>query len=297
MPMQRTEKGAALGAVVGVGELRRRLVEPFVGPAVIRGEHGEMARAWRPLPLLGYVNTTDPKAGRKPALAIVLYDLCARDTARRFSPHCWKARMALAHKGLDFETRATPFTKIREIGDGFSPTVPVIDDGGKLVRDSFDIALYLEATYPDRPTLFGGEGGKASARFVESWALTTVHPPMMGLIVKDIHDRLGDDDQTYFRENREKRMGRTLEEAQAGREERLEAWRAGLQPLRHMLGRQPFIGGDAPLFADYIVFGPLQWARVISPFRLLAEGDPVAVWFERCLDLHGGIGRAMPAAA
>ena len=139
-------------------------------------------------------------------MAIVLYDLCAGDSERRFSPHCWKARMALAHKGLAFETRPTPFTKISEIGGGFSPTVPVIDDGGKLVRDSFDIALYLEEAYPDRPSLFAGEGGKAMSRFVESWAMTSVHPPLMGLIVKDIHDRLGDADQIYFRESREKRL-------------------------------------------------------------------------------------------
>jgi glutathione S-transferase len=64
-----------------------------------------------------------------------------------------------------------------------------------------------------------------------------------------------------------------------------------------MLGRQHFIGGDTPLFADYIVFGPLQWARVTSPAKLLAEDDPVAAWFGRCLDLYGGLGRKMPAAA
>jgi len=34
---------------------------------------------------------------------------------------------------------------------------------------------------------------------------------------------------------------------------------------------------------------------VISAVPLLAEDDPVAQWFERSLDLHGGIGRAMPA--
>ena len=31
----------------------------------------------------------------------------------------------------------------------------------------YAIALYLEETYPDRPTLFGGEGGKAMARFID----------------------------------------------------------------------------------------------------------------------------------
>ena len=230
-------------------------------------------------------------------MTILLYDLCARDEGRRFSPHCWKAKMALAHKGLPFETRATPFTRIKDIGGGFSPTVPVIDDGGRLVRDSFDIAVYLDDAYPDRPSLFKGEGGRAEARFVESFALTAIHPPLLKLVVLDIHDRLDAPDQAYFRATRETRLGQRLEEVQAGREERLQAFRDGLAPLRHLLGRQPFVGGDAPLFADYILFGPFQWARVISRFAVLAADDPVAGWFQRCLDLHGGIGKAERAAA
>jgi glutathione S-transferase len=88
-----------------------------------------------------------------------------------------------------------------------------------------------------------------------------------------------------------------LEEIQARREERRGAFRQALQPLRQMLARQPFIGGEAPLFADYIVFGPVQWARVITPFSILTLDDPVVKWFERCLDLHEGAGRSMPAAA
>jgi glutathione S-transferase len=229
-------------------------------------------------------------------MTIVLYELCAADRNRRFSPHCWKVRMALAHKGVLFETRATPFTRIQEIGSGFSPTVPVIEDGGRLIRDSFDIAVYLEETYPDGPSLFHGEGGRASARFVESFALTVVHPRLLTLIVKDINDRLGPADEVYFRKTREERLGRTLEAVQADRDDRLPAFREALKPLRHLLGRQPFLGGVAPLFADYILFGPLQWARVISPFKLLDPGDPVAQWFERCLDLYGGEGRKMAAA-
>jgi glutathione S-transferase len=37
--------------------------------------------------------------------------------------------------------------------------VPIIQDGDKVVNDSFAIAQYLERTYPDRPSLFGGPGG------------------------------------------------------------------------------------------------------------------------------------------
>jgi hypothetical protein len=64
-----------------------------------------------------------------------------------------------------------------------------------------------------------------------------------------------------------------------------------------MLAYQPWIGGASPLFPDYIVFGALQWARVASPYRFLAADDPVSEWFGRCLDLHGELGRKVPAAA
>lgn len=40
--------------------------------------------------------------------------------------------------------------------------VPVIEDDGKVVNDSFAIAQYLESKYADRPSLFGGPGGEPS---------------------------------------------------------------------------------------------------------------------------------------
>lgn len=230
-------------------------------------------------------------------MAIILYDLCARDQSRRFSPHCWKVKMALAHKGLAFETRATPFTKIREIAGGFSKTVPVIDDDGHLVRESFDIAVYLEEKYPDRPSLFRGEGGRAEARFIESWQIVSLHPPLLSMIIADIHSRLDDPDQVYFREAREKFFGRRLEEMAAGRDDRVGAFREALAPMRLTFKRQPFVGGDSPLFADYILFGAFQWARVTSAFPIVAADDPVKAWVERCLDLYEGLARKMPAAA
>ena len=60
-------------------------------------------------------------------------------------------------------------------------------------------------------------------------------------------------------------------------------------------GDKAFIGGAGPLFADYIVFGAFQWARVVCPHDFLEQGDPVTDWFARCLDLHGGLGREVPA--
>ncbi len=230
-------------------------------------------------------------------MPILLYDLVGADEARPFSPHCWKAAFALAHKGLVFERVPTPFTAVPLVEGGISRTVPVIRDGEHVVADSFAIALYLEDAYPARPTLFGGEGGRTSARFVEKWAQVAVHSYLVRAALLDIHDRLAAKDQAYFRESRQKRFGKQLEHVPAGREEGLAAFRASLEPLRLMLATQPFIGGQSPLFHDYVVAGAFQWVRVMSPFGVLEEGDPVHAWFERCLDLHGGMARAVPAAA
>jgi glutathione S-transferase len=43
-----------------------------------------------------------------------------------------------------------------------------------------------------------------------------------------------------------------------------------------------------------IVFGAFQWARCVSSFRLLAEGDPIVAWRARLLDAHEGLARRSP---
>lgn len=225
-------------------------------------------------------------------MSIILYDLVSAD-ARRFSPNCWRSAMALAHKGLQWESRATLFTEIPAIGGGHR-TVPVLEDDGALVGDSWAIAEHLEVRYPERPSLFGGATGKALARFVQNWTIAAMHGPIFRMIVADIHAMLADADKAYFRESREKRLGCTLEEAQAQREAVLPVFRDGLAPLRLTLQAQPFLGGERPGYADFLPFGALQWARMISPYRLLENDDPVLAWFGRCLDLYDGLGRRAP---
>ena len=73
------------------------------------------------------------------------------------------------------------------------------------------------------------------------------------------------------------------------------ALRKLLEPLRQTLADQPFIGGDAPLYPDYIVFGTLQWPRAASPLRLLEPSDPVEAWRQRLLDSFDGLGAQLPA--
>jgi glutathione S-transferase len=229
-------------------------------------------------------------------MAMLLYDL-AGDNDRRFSPYCWRVRMALAHKGQTFETVPVPFTGIGSICDGSHKTVPVLDHDGTILRDSFVIAEYLEDTFPQAPSLFGGSGGRAVSKVVEASIAATLVPAIASLCVHDIHEAALPQDRDYFRQSREARFGRSLEAFQAGREERRDVLTKALHPFRMVLRERDWLGGDGALFVDYMLFGTMQWPRVSSAFPMLEADDPVTQWFERMLDLHGGIGRAMPAAA
>jgi glutathione S-transferase len=227
-------------------------------------------------------------------MAITLYDLAGAEANRRFSPFCWRTRMALAHKGLEVETVPWRFTEKDRLPRPNGGRVPVIVDGGQVVHDSSTIAEYLETHYPDRPALFGGETGRALTRFVQNWVETVVQPGIIGFVVLDIQHHIGPEDQAYFRKSREERFGKSLEEVVESRDARLPAFRESLTPLRRTVERQDFLAGQSPGYADYIAFGAFQWARAISDYELLASDDPVTTWRGRMLDLFGGLARKSP---
>src|SRR5450755_2759657 len=206
-------------------------------------------------------------------MGIKLYDLAGENPDRRFSPYCWRTKMALTHKGLEFETIPWRFTDKDQIAFSGSERVPVIVDGDQVVADSWKIATYLEDTYRERPSLFGGVHSRATALFVNSWADAVLNPILARLLVMGILEHLDPGDRAYFRESREKRFGSTLEEFSADVEGNTKALRATLEPLRLTLASQPFLGGDTPLYSDYIVFGSLQWARSIGKTRLQELND------------------------
>jgi glutathione S-transferase len=226
-------------------------------------------------------------------MARQLYELCGTDPGRVFSPFCWRSRMALAHKGLAFDSVPWRFTETARLAFAKHDKVPVLVDGDAVVVESFDIARHLDATYPAAPSLL--HGAPEAYRFIGAWTDTVLHAGIAGLIVSDIPALLDAPDHAYFVASREKRYGKTLAEVTAGREERLPAFRASLLPLRHALRGRDFLGGSAPDYADCTVFGGFMWARVVSPLELLAADDAVYAWRERMLDLHGGMARRVPS--
>ncbi len=225
--------------------------------------------------------------------ALRLWDLAGEDPGRRFSPYCWRIRLALAHKGLAVETLPWRFTD----HDAIAPhtKVPVLEHPGGRLSDSWAIAEWLDDTYPDRPGLFGGAAGKALTRFVNGFADAVQLGGIARLIVADIPAVLIERDRGYFSASREKRFGMPLAEVVAGRETSVAAFREAMLPMRLVLRSQPYLAGAAPAYADHILFGGFQWARCVSAFALLETSDPVWAWRERMLDAYDGLGRVAVA--
>ena len=85
-----------------------------------------------------------------------LYDLAGAQPERRFSPYCWRIKLALAHKGVAFDAIPWRFTDKDVIAFSGQGRVPVLVDADRVVFNSWTIATYLEDGYPG-PSLFGGE--------------------------------------------------------------------------------------------------------------------------------------------
>jgi len=230
--------------------------------------------------------------------AFVLYDLAAADPDVRFSPHCWKTRMAIAHKGLLGLTEFRPwrFTEKEEIAFSGSKSVPVLVQGERVVADSWKIALYLEKAYPEAPSLFGGTEAVALCTLINDWVDLSLMEPIGRVVISDLHARIADKDKAYFRTTRERWLGNSFEALAADREGSLRSLRKVLAPLRKLLRGQPYLSGQAPGYADYCVFGLFMWARSSSPIELLGTDDSMVAWRDRLLDAYNGFARRAPVA-
>lgn len=223
-------------------------------------------------------------------MALTLYELGGKD-GQRYSQFSWRTRMALAHKGLDYETVPVAVSDKITIAFSNQEKVPILRDGEQVIADSWRIAEHLETAYPDRPSLFGGERGHALTRFINNWADRQLMPRLASMIMIDVLGILDEKDAAHLRNTIEGAFKRSFEELASRRDEDVVAFRRLLDPARVSLRAQPFVSGSTPAYADYIMFGMFQWARIVSTFELLEPADALTAWRERMLDLYGGLAR------
>lgn len=223
---------------------------------------------------------------------MTLYELVLNH-GRSVSPFVWRARMALAHKGLEPARIGIGYGEKAAIAFSGQDRVPVLVDGETVVSDSWRIACHLEDAYPDRPSLFGGNTGRALARVWNHWCDSQHLAAMFMLCCAPTFDLVPEADRPYYRQSRFEWTGKSIEQIrEAGN---LRHVRAAMQPMRLALAEQPFLAGEAPAYPDYCAFGALMWARVTTG-PVLEPGDPVEDWRQRMLDLFGGLARHAPCA-
>lgn len=221
---------------------------------------------------------------------LTLYELGGIDDVR-YSQFSWRTRMALAHKGLNFDTISVRVSDKAAIAFSNQNKVPILKAGDHVVSDSWAIAEYLEQTYPERPSLFGGSIGHGLTRFINTLVDRQLVPKAAPMLMLDVLGIVDQGDATHMRTTMEKAFRKGLEEMAAQRETDVAEFRRTLDPIRATLRGQPYLCGAEPAYADYILFSVFQWGRIVSAFELLKEDDLIAAWRERMLGLFGGLAR------
>src|SRR5882757_3988544 len=217
-----------------------------------------------------------------------LWELGGRRNCR-FSTFSWRTRLALHHKSLAFMVHPVAVSDKAATAFSGQGKVPILKDGVRVISDSWAIACYLERAFPDAPSLFSGQVGESLTQFFNLWVDRELVPAIVPYLMLDVLDCVEEADARHLRGQIEGFFKRSLEELWAEREKAVEQFRRRLQPARKTLEQRRFLGGDAPAYADYILFGVLQWARVVSTVTVLEAGDVLAAWFERILDLYDGV--------
>ncbi len=218
-----------------------------------------------------------------------LFELAAEDREIRFSPFVWRAKLALAHKDLDYEAVPVGFLEKEAFASSGSQTVPVLEDDGRWIAQSWDIACYLEDRYSDRPSLFGSAEARALSRHLVNTIDASLLPRVFLLIVADIPKILSNADAAYFRKTREARIGSPLESTIERRPRNIERLAKLLVPFERTFSEQPFICGERPAYGDYALFGLFQWARLVSPVKVLPEQSMLREWYQRMIGLFDGL--------
>ncbi|KAG6905980.1 hypothetical protein DXG01_016474 [Tephrocybe rancida] len=251
---------------------------------------------------------------------IVFYDIASRKPRTTFSPNPWKTRLALNLKGVPYHTewvQMPDITAVREqlgvpanrtLPDG-TPyhTLPVIHDlsTGKLIGDSFEIALYLDSAYPDGPTLFrpfttgltAAFNARVDGVFTRFAGLCTqmpFDPEFVGAIQAMFAKRLGGIAAMSSQQPANERPDTSLVAMEAAMGELAKAYRhtggtAESQAQRPPPGHEtsgPFLDGDEPVYADLALAAWLKMFEISMPPE---EWQQVRSW-------HGGLwGRIVDA--
>ncbi|KAJ7136022.1 hypothetical protein C8R44DRAFT_769497 [Mycena epipterygia] len=208
-----------------------------------------------------------------PSKPIIFYDIASAPPITPFTSNPWKTRYALNFKRVHYRTEWVELpdvasvrqkigaAPVRKFWDGSSfHTLPVIHDAstGQVVGDSFDIALYLDKTYPAGPTLFSPSTIALQAAY-NAYA-DSFFQPFLPLCIHGIpfNPETAEVSKAAFcwRAGKERWDELTVVgEERARLLEKFDAALGGEMAKWYSHSDGPFMEGENPLYADFILGG------------------------------------------
>lgn len=213
------------------------------------------------------------------------------------SPFCDKIRRVLHFKKVPYRVHDVPLLQSMTLLPRVNPIgkVPCIDDGGRVVADSTDIARYLEERYPAPALVPSSPRERALCHMLEDWAdeslyfyevrmrltiphnarrtigwLTLAEPRPIQMAAQLIVPRITKDIAAKQGIGR-KPVAMVIEEA-----------RRHVEALSDFLGEGSFLVGDSLSLADISVFAQMFCIRGTDEGGELVEARPaVARWMDR----------------
>jgi len=220
---------------------------------------------------------------------IVFYDIASGPPVRPFAPNPWKARYALNFKGVHYRTQwvelpdVTPLRQSlgvppsRFFADG-TPyyTLPIIYDPSTdtYVGDSFDIAVYLDKTYPNGPTLLPDDTIGLHASFNKQ--VDEMFSQYAGLLSIPFNPATAEISKALYVERFKVKSWEDLLLSEEARVNMLTAFEKALGEFSKVFKKKeegPFLEGKKVTYADLIVGGWLQMLQ-----NALKEWDQVKEW-------------------
>ncbi|KAF7760741.1 hypothetical protein Agabi119p4_10150 [Agaricus bisporus var. burnettii] len=211
---------------------------------------------------------------------ITFYDLARQSPQMTWSPNPFKTRFALNYKKLPYRTVNLELSELesefKKIGIPPSTTWPdgrpkytspsIFDDSTNTgVSDSYQIAQYLDQTYPDTPKLFPpGTEALQAAFYAQFEQLRT---PTFPFLVPTFFEIMNPPSLEYYNQICVERYGMPLEDYAPKGEERVEAWKKVEVSYNTLYGwlsqsKGPYFMGDTVTFADFAVAGMIYAVEV-----------------------------------
>lgn len=189
---------------------------------------------------------------------------------------CWRARIVLAIKGVDYRRRPVRFVDADDFAEELGTRqVPVLVDAGKTIIGSDKIAAHLDETRVG-PVVGPTDESGPSTEVLESDLGTRILP----LVARDMLAHLEPEDRDYYRTSREERLGASFETLE-GRRAAIELDLAfAVGRLDETLASSPYLAGDAPGWSDIVGFCFLLWVDHVSPRTMPELRDAVRAWYE-----------------